>query len=125
MSAGMNRKTGYRLSGWDHVLQSLTDILTTMVGTRVMRRTYGSMVPALLGRPINRTTVLRFATAIVVAIELWEPRFRVKRITFRRSQNSPEQTRLGSLSMVMVGEYRPRGHLGDPTPEAQDRTLTI
>jgi len=122
--AGFDRTTGRPLEGWAHVQQSLDVLFRTRIGSRVLRRTYGSAVPALLGRPINRATVLRFATAIIVAVELWEPRFRIKHISFSRPQNPPEKLRLGQLSMSLVGEYRPRGHLGDPTPEGEDRTLT-
>lgn len=122
--AGMNRRTGRWLVGWEHVQQSLEVIFSTMIGSRIMRRSFGSAVPALLGRPINRATVLRFATAIILAVELWEPRFRIKRITFKRPQNNPENLRLGRLSMTITGEYRPRGHLGDPTPDDGERTIT-
>jgi len=120
---GLNRATGRALSGWGHVLQSLQVLFITRIGSRITRRTFGSAVPGLLGKPVNTATVLRFATAIIVAVELWEPRFRVKRITFSRPKNSPEKLRLGGLSMTLVGEYRPRGHLGDPTPE--DRVAVI
>ncbi|MBB4042013.1 hypothetical protein GGR34_003698 [Microvirga flocculans] len=123
--AGMNRRTGRWLSGWDHLLQSLEVLFSTMVGTRVMRRSFGSVVPALLGRPINQSTVLRFATAVIVAVELWEPRFRIKQISFEKSRNSPEKLRLGQLTMSLVGEYRPRAHLGDPTPEGGERTINF
>ncbi|WP_404291548.1 GPW/gp25 family protein [Microvirga sp. RSM25] len=123
-SYGFDRRTGKPMSGWDHVLQSLEVIFTTPLGSRVMRRTFGSAVPALLGRPINRATVLRFATAIIVAVELWEPRFRIRQISFARTQNTPDKLRLGGLSMQIVGQYRPRGHLGDVTPEGEDRTVS-
>lgn len=122
--AGFDRRTGKPLSGWAHVLQSLEVIFTTPIGSRVMRRQFGSAVPGLLGRPINRMTVLRFATAIIAAIELWEPRFRVRRVWFTRAKNNPDKARLGSLSMSLEGQHRPRGHLGDPTPEGEDRTIT-
>ena len=39
---GINATTGAALSGMDHLRQSIRDILTTRVGTRVMRRAYGS-----------------------------------------------------------------------------------
>lgn len=122
-SLGTDGRTGKTLSDWDHVLQSLEFVFATLIGSLVMLREFGSAVPALLGRPMNTATVLRFATAIIVAVELWEPRFRIKQVTFSRRQNSPERMRLGGLAMTIVGEYRPRGHLGDPTPEGGDRRI--
>lgn len=38
---GMNRTTGKALSEDGHILQSLKDIVTTPIGSRVMRRDYG------------------------------------------------------------------------------------
>lgn len=40
---GMNSETGKTISGIEHLKQSIVDILTTPVGTRVMRRDYGSI----------------------------------------------------------------------------------
>ncbi|NBO96416.1 MAG: phage baseplate protein, partial [Betaproteobacteria bacterium] len=39
---GINAQTGQPLAGIDHLRQSIRDILTTRIGTRVMRRDYGS-----------------------------------------------------------------------------------
>lgn len=45
---GINAQTGQPLSGIDHLRQSIRDILTTRSGMRVMRRDYGSRLPALV-----------------------------------------------------------------------------
>jgi hypothetical protein len=74
---GMNAKTGAALGGFDHLQQSITDILTTPVGTRVMRRAYGSDLYRLVDAPLNRSTVLEIYTASAVAIARWEPRVEV------------------------------------------------
>jgi phage baseplate assembly protein W len=68
------------LEGWDHVVQSITDILTTPLGSRVLRRDYGSMIPALLDRPMNEMTVLDFVIATADALDRWEPRVRLERV---------------------------------------------
>ncbi|MGL5293614.1 MAG: GPW/gp25 family protein, partial [Aeromonas sp.] len=39
---GMNATTGRTISSTDHIIQSVRDILITPVGSRVMRRDYGS-----------------------------------------------------------------------------------
>jgi hypothetical protein len=67
------------------------------------------------------STLLKFWTAIVVAIDLWEPRYRVTKIL---PAASPEEMRQGILGYRIEGVYRPRGHLGDFTPE-RVRTVTI
>ena len=51
---GMNRRTGALLSGMDHLLQSLTDILSTRRGTRRERPEYGSDLPDKVDLPITR-----------------------------------------------------------------------
>lgn len=68
------------LQGWDHVVQSITDILTTPLGSRVLRRDYGSTIPALLDRPINAETTLDFVVAAADALDRWEPRVRLERV---------------------------------------------
>ncbi|MBD3768115.1 MAG: GPW/gp25 family protein [Gammaproteobacteria bacterium] len=50
---GINAQTGKPLSGIDHLRQSISDILTTRVGTRVMRRDYGSQLPELADNPMT------------------------------------------------------------------------
>jgi len=67
------------LDGWAHVVQSIRDILTTPVGSRVLRRDYGSQVPALLDRPMNAETTLDFVIATADALDRWEPRVRLER----------------------------------------------
>ena len=122
---GINRNTGRPLAGFAHVQQSLEVIFTTHFGERVLRRWFGSFVPKLLGEPMVPSTVLRFRTAMVVAIEIWEPRFKVKKVAYPGQHNGAERMRSGALSVMLVGEYRPRGHLGDPTPEFGERTVTL
>lgn len=113
--AGIDRATGRPLSGWAHTVQSIEVIFTTAIGERVMRRTFGSEIPKLIGENIAPSTLLRFVTAIHVALAIWEPRFALRQVTFPR--NTPEGVRRGRIGMALAGEYRPRGHLGDPTPE--------
>lgn len=113
--AGIDAVTGRPLSGWPHVVQSVGILLTTRLGDRAMRRYVGSVTTALLGRNINRTNMLRLLQSIAVAIDLFEPRFGVLRVTPVALERS------GHVSIVIEGEYRPRGHLGDPRPEGTRR----
>lgn len=50
---GMNRETGKALTGIEHIQQSIRDILVTPIGSRVMRRKYGSALVYRLCRTIT------------------------------------------------------------------------
>jgi phage baseplate assembly protein W len=118
---GINKDTGRVLSGWQHVLQSLEVIFSTRFGERVLIRWFGSFVPLLLGETMTQPTVLRFWTAICIAVDLWEPRFKITKIT---PTGTPEDMRVGKIGFIIDGVYRPRGHLGDLTPDGP-RRITI
>lgn len=80
---GMDARTGKRLEGDDHLRQSIADILTTPIGSRVMRRDYGSMLLDLIDQPANALTRLRLYAAVAVALMRWEPRIRLKKISIQ------------------------------------------
>lgn len=99
----MNRITGRRITGMDHLRQSIADILTTPLGSRLERRTYGSLLPGQIDAPDNAVTRLRCYAAIASALMNWEPRLRVTRIGLE----SGEQP--GQATVTLEGEYRPTG----------------
>ncbi len=78
----MNRETGGAIGDLDHITQSIADILTTRIGTRVMRREYGSLLPDLVDHPFNDATRLRVYAATVMALMRWEPRISLNRVQF-------------------------------------------
>lgn len=80
---GMSADSGRRVEDVAHIRQSVRDILTTPIGTRVMRREYGSILPDLIDQPLNGATLLRAYAATVMALIRWEPRIRVERVQFR------------------------------------------
>lgn len=77
---GMSRFSGRALGGDAHLLQSIADILTTPLGSRIMRRDYGSLLFELVDQPVNDRTRLRLFAAIAVALGRWEPRIAITRI---------------------------------------------
>ncbi|EMC8351555.1 GPW/gp25 family protein [Escherichia coli] len=79
---GMNRNTGLGISDTEHVSQSMRDILLTPVGSRVMRREYGSLLSALIDMPQNPALRLQIMVACYSAIQKWEPRIRLTAISF-------------------------------------------
>ena len=62
------------------IQQSLQDIITTPIGSRVMRREYGSLIFELLDQPINDSLVLKCYSAIYTAVTRWEDRISISQI---------------------------------------------
>lgn len=77
---GMDLATGRELSGIEHLAQSVADILTTPIGSRIQRREYGSMLFDLIDQPLNGSTRLLLFAATALAIARWEPRIRLRRV---------------------------------------------
>ena len=84
---GMNRDTGEALTDLDHIRQSVRDILITPLGSRVMRRNYGSLLSALIDQPQNEALRLQIMSACYVAILRWEPRVKLTGINFESNFN--------------------------------------
>lgn len=99
---GMNRETGQALSGIGHLRQSIRDILTTPVGSRVMRRDYGSRLLALVDAPLNDGVLAEIYAATAEALQRWEPRLRLTRV---RATHAGE----GQVSIDLEGKYLPDG----------------
>lgn len=77
---GMDRHSGKRLAGGDHLGQSIDDILGTPVGTRCGRRDYGSEVPKQLDQPNNELGRVRVIAAAAQALLRQEGRARLSRV---------------------------------------------
>lgn len=78
---GMSAITGRAIEGVEHLAQSISDVLTTPLNTRVMRRDYGSLLPELVDQPFNGQTRTLLFGAIATALMRWEPRVRIKRLS--------------------------------------------
>ncbi|KNC89859.1 GPW/gp25 family protein [Trabulsiella odontotermitis] len=78
---GMNPNGTGTLTDADQLWNSVKDILTTPLATRVMRRDYGSLVPDLIDAPKNETTRLQIMSAAVIALAVWEPRIALNTIS--------------------------------------------
>lgn len=117
-STGVNAATGAALTGWQHVQQSIKKILTTPIGSRVMRREFGSDLPDLVDTKMNQRNVLAVYSAAATAVARWEPRFRMRGGAVERAEPT------GVLALVIYGTYFPRGHLGDYSV-AEDATARV
>ncbi|HKY46147.1 MAG TPA: GPW/gp25 family protein [Pyrinomonadaceae bacterium] len=101
---GTDANTGKPLAGIEHLRQSVRDILTTPIGSRVMRREYGSQLFAMVDAPLNRSTVMDLYAATAEALRRWEPRVSVTSI--KASAPSP-----GVVTLDLVGVYLPDGRV--------------
>ncbi len=81
--SGMNAATGKPISGDARLAQSVADVLRTPIGTRVMRRDYGSLLPELIDSPQNPATRLAMTAATAVAIGRHVRRLTVSRVDVR------------------------------------------
>lgn len=100
----MNRATGERIDAMEHLRQSVADILATPIGSRVMRRDYGSLVPALIDQPDNLGTQTRVYSAIAGALMRWEPRLQIHQISSTRDAARPGYAQL-SISGSYAGSF--------------------
>ncbi|MBB5612003.1 hypothetical protein HDE71_001000 [Janthinobacterium sp. S3M3] len=83
---GMNASTGRSLTGLAHLRQSIADILTTPIGSRIRRRRYGSEVPELIDQPLSEATQLRIYAATAFALRRWEPRLSLSNVQLNLSR---------------------------------------
>lgn len=76
----MNINTGKPISEIAHIKQSIANILSTPLGSRIMRRDYGSRLFERIDQPINGELIAEIYSDIVEAISTWEPRFEVEQV---------------------------------------------
>lgn len=77
---GFSALTGQRITDIDHVRQSVSDILRTPVGSRIARRTYGSLLFRMTDSPDNPAFKLQLMAACYTALLRWEPRILIEKI---------------------------------------------
>ena len=121
--AGIDWRTGRVIDNVRSAMQGIEVTFSTRLGDRVMRREFGAGLIELIGRLISEELLAAFQQLIVTSIDLWEPRFSVRRVLF---EGSAEQIRTGVAKFAIEADFRPRGHLGDFTVERlMNFTLTF
>jgi len=93
---GMDAATGRTIEGDAHLAQSIRDILATPIGSRVMRRDYGSRLPDLIDAPITGETIALVYAATAEALARWEPRLTLLSMAL-------EDVAAGALTMRVTG----------------------
>ena len=101
---GIDASTGRALGGIAHLRQSVRDILTTPLGTRVLLRDYGSRLHELVDRPLGPALLAAIQAEAAGALARWEPRLRLRRI-----RATAGNILRGSVTLELEGEYVPTG----------------
>ncbi|WP_414492332.1 GPW/gp25 family protein [Stenotrophomonas maltophilia] len=107
---GMDANNGGTAEGTAHLVQSIRDVLTTPLGSRIQRRDYGSLLPELIDQPFNDHTRLQLFGATATALMRWEPRIRLTRVSLTRSDTP------GAFLLDL--DYQPAG-------TRQQQTVTV
>jgi len=102
----MDSTTGKAITDYEHLTQSIIDILTTPIGSRIARREYGSNLFELVDQPVNRDWVSRVYIAIASAIDKWEPRIVIESINI---YNDIEAASNNQFTFDLSGFYLPNG----------------
>lgn len=90
----ISKDNGKIISYINQIRQSISDILTTPIGSRVMRRDYGSLLPELIDRPIDDVLILQCYSAIYSAILMWENRVIIEAINISQVRQGTLEVRL-------------------------------
>lgn len=101
---GMNAQTGTSMSGIEHLKQSIINIITTPIGSRVMNRNYGSTLHLFYDQPMDAYHLAQIQAAIINALSIHEPRLKVSSVAVTPNID-PAQ--LGKLHINIDGVYVP------------------
>lgn len=88
---GLNNQNGRNIADDEHLAQSIKDILTTPIGSRVMRRDYGSYLFRLIDYCANEKGQILVVAAVADALMKWEPRIQIDRIQISSALNGQTQ----------------------------------
>lgn len=112
MRTGIDAQTGKALTGWAHCVQSIGRCLRARYASRTMRRHLGSLIPELQDANADALTIFKLYQSIAEALndpDGGEPGFSL------RTVEMVDYGRTGRFAFVLIGDYYPRGHLGDYT----------
>jgi hypothetical protein len=98
----MNINTGKTISEIAHIKQSIANILTTPIGSRIMRRNYGSRIFEKIDNPINGELIAEIYSDVVEALFIWEPRFEVEQVTV-------QSIKKGKITIDLEGSFLKEG----------------
>ena len=94
----MNINNGANIPEINHLKQSISNILTTPIGSRVMRRDYGSNLFNKIDHPINGELIAEIYLDIVESLFIWESRFELDQVAVQNIQN-------GKITIDLEGSF--------------------
>jgi phage baseplate assembly protein W len=104
--AYMSRITGKEITDKEDLTQSINDILTTPLGSRVSVRDYGCDLSELIDKPVNRAWITDAFSGIASSLAYWEPRYALTLIQIDASSLSA-----GIIGLALTGIYKPTGRV--------------
>ena len=99
----MSRYAGSDLTEIEHINQSLEDIAITPIGSRLMRRDYGTLLANLIDQPISEVLYLKIYSTLYTAYVRWEDRIDISEMNIADIKN-------GQLILDIVGFLRVSGN---------------
>ena len=81
----MNCNNGKAMYLEQHVYQCVRKIIFTLIGTRLCRREFGSVIPRLIDEPISTSTLMLIRAGVFLAVKRWEKRLTISSVTFALS----------------------------------------
>mgnify|MGYP001597026202 CR=1 FL=1 len=99
----MSRYNESVLTEIEHIKQSLEDIATTPIGSRLMRRDYGTLLANLIDQPISEVLYLKIYSTLYTAYVRWEDRVDI-------SQMNVVDIKNGQLILDIVGFLKTNGN---------------
>lgn len=106
----ISRRTGSNISEVEHIYQSINMILTTPIGSRVMRRDFGSNIYKLVDRGISPSVITAIYAEIHQSLSTWEPRIRVISTTIT---NDTDDTKQGILNISVEFEFQNQAYTAE------------
>ncbi len=105
--SGINARTGGRLVGVPHLVQSLGKIWSTRLSERVMRLDFGSDLRSLLSEDLTPSIALLLYNELVASAARWEPEYEITQLQLVML------TEGGALGLRHAGNYYPEGRFGN------------
>ena len=94
----MCAQTGRWLTLEEHVYQSIEKCIFTLLGTRLCRRAFGSIVPGLIDHAPTPSILALLQAGLVLSVMNFEKRFRFTRVSLTPSEGALDIDIAGLIS---------------------------
>lgn len=105
MYTSVNVHTGEPVHDLQHFIQCAADVVSTTIGTRVMRRHYGSGPASMVDAPDNASTRLRMVSGAATALLKWDNRLQLNRVQVAGG-STMGQVRFAIDGVVTIGNVQ-------------------